>query len=85
MYADLLNTCKVKFPINDCFANLSLADSATWLYNSEHITTQRIKTSLRLLQDVLKRVAMSYDQTGRCHDVLQRTSDLRRLEDIGIT
>ena len=33
----------------------------------------------------LKKVTMSYDQTGRPQDVWQETSYLRRLEDVGFT
>ena len=33
----------------------------------------------------LKKVTTSYDQTRRRHDVLQKTSDLRRLEDVRFT
>ena len=41
-------------------------------------STQRTQTSLRRLE----KVTTSYDQTRRRHDVLQKRSDLRRLEDI---
>ena len=33
----------------------------------------------------LEKVTTSYDQTRRRHDVLQKTSDLRRLEDVRFT
>ena len=33
----------------------------------------------------LKKVTTSYDQTRRRHDILQKTSDLRRLQDVWIT
>ena len=33
----------------------------------------------------LKKVTTPYDQTRRRHDILQKTSDLRRLQDVWIT
>ena len=33
----------------------------------------------------LKKVTTSYDQTRRRHDILQKTSDLRRLQDVWTT
>ena len=33
----------------------------------------------------LKKVTTCYDQTRRRHDILQKTSDLRRLQDVWIT
>ena len=50
-----------------------------YVYN---VYTQRTQTSLRRLQDVLKRSRRLATKTRRRDDVWKKTSHLRRLEDV---
>ena len=81
--------CRKNFHLNNLVIFLLITITLLlYIYVRMAATFLREKSTLATNTDVLKtfsgrlkKVKSSYDQTGRSHDVWEKSSDLRRLED----